>query len=234
MKTTLTLILCAVFGLGASTPAWAKQDNSKVTITWTTPAAGSTFTAPASLTLTVDARARQTSHPITLVEFFNGGSLIGSQTSPVNGSNYQINLPGVTPGTYTLSARATNDKGDFDQTVPITVTVIKADQTITGFTPTSPITFAPNNTFALTASGGASNNPITFASSTPSVCATHGNTVTVIAAGTCTLTANQAGDTNDNAAAQATATIIINPASQAITGFTPVSPITFAVAPNDT
>src|SRR6266481_97434 len=236
MKTTLTLILCAVFGLGASTPAWAKQDNSKVTITWTTPAAGSTFTAPASLTLTVDARARQTSHPITLVEFFNGGSLIGSQTTPVNGSNYQINLPNVTPGTYTLSARATNDKGDFDQTVPITVTVIKADQTITGFNPASPITFtvAPNNTFTLNASGGASNNPITFASSTPSVCTTNGNTATVIAAGTCTLTANQAGDTNDNAAAQASANVIINPATQTITGFSPASPITFAVAPNNT
>ena len=83
-------------------------------------------------------------------------------------------------------------------------------ETITGFTPVSPISYqaATNNTFTLAAAGGGSTSPVVFASTSPTICTTGGTngvngangtnsaTATILATGTCTLTANQAGDTN--------------------------------------
>lgn len=48
--------------------------------------------------------------------------------------------------------------------------------------------------FTVSATGGGSNNPVTFASTTQAICTVTGNTVTPVAAGTCTLTASQAGN----------------------------------------
>ncbi|QGW66406.1 autotransporter domain-containing protein [Lysobacter soli] len=107
-------------------------------------------------------------------------------------------------------------------------------QAITGFaaTPTTP-TFAPNGTFTVAATGGASGQPVVFASTTASVCTVAGNTVTMLAAGTCSLTADQAGDGHYNAAPQVTLDVAIGTATQTITGFsaTPTAPV---YAPNGT
>jgi len=54
--------------------------------------------------------------------------------------------------------------------------------------------------------------PVTFTSMTPSVCTVEGTTVTGVAAGTCTIAADQAGDANYNAAPQVTQNIIVRPA----------------------
>jgi predicted extracellular nuclease len=54
--------------------------------------------------------------------------------------------------------------------------------------------------FALTAIA-TSGLPVLFASSTPSVCGVNGNTVTLLLSGTCTISATQAGDANNTAAA---------------------------------
>jgi uncharacterized repeat protein (TIGR02543 family) len=56
----------------------------------------------------------------------------------------------------------------------------------------------------LSATGGASGNPVTFTSSTTNVCTVSGSTVKGITAGTCTIAANQAGNANYNAAPQTT------------------------------
>ena len=107
-------------------------------------------------------------------------------------------------------------------------------QAITAFAsnPAAP-TFAPGGTFALNATGGASGLPVVFASTTASVCSVAGNTVTTLAAGTCSLTANQAGNANYSAAAQATLDVTIAAATQAITGFI-ANPATPTFAPNGT
>ncbi len=68
----------------------------------------------------------------------------------------------------------------------------------------------------LSAIGGASGNPVTYTSSTPSVCTVNGNTVTGVAPGICTIVATQAGNANYNAASQATQSFNIgqgNPAN---------------------
>jgi hypothetical protein len=58
---------------------------------------------------------------------------------------------------------------------------------------------------------------VSFAATSPSICTTSGTngaTLTIVAAGTCTLTADQAGNDNINAAPQVTASITINKATQ--------------------
>ncbi|HZX75581.1 autotransporter domain-containing protein [Lysobacter sp.] len=101
-------------------------------------------------------------------------------------------------------------------------------QAITGFVanPVAPI-FVPNGTFTVSATGGASGLPVTYASATPSVCSISGDTVTMIAAGTCSLTADQAGNASYAAAPQVTLDVAIGIAAQAITGFSanPAEPV---------
>ncbi|SFI21888.1 IPT/TIG domain-containing protein, partial [Collimonas sp. OK307] len=93
----------------------------------------------------------------------------------------------------------------------------KTAQTITGFSPTTPITYSTGKTFTLSATGGGSGNPVTYASTTTTICTVAGSTANVLSAGTCMLTANQAGNTHYNAAPQVTANVVINPGSQTIT-----------------
>jgi RHS repeat-associated protein len=58
---------------------------------------------------------------------------------------------------------------------------------------------------------------VAFASSTPAVCTVSGATATLVAAGNCTLTASQAGDSNYNAATSVPRTFTVNKAAQTIT-----------------
>lgn len=97
------------------------------------------------------------------------------------------------------------------------VLIGKASQDITGFAtnPPAPV-FASNGTFSVFATGGASGNPVVYATTTPAVCAITGNTVTMLGAGTCSVTANQAGNPNYEAAAQATLEVAIGAGTQTI------------------
>ena len=65
---------------------------------------------------------------------------------------------------------------------------------------------------ALDSVGGASGNPVVFGSLTPALCTVSGNTVTMLAVGTCTLTADQAGNANFEPAAQVTLDVVLAPA----------------------
>ena len=83
--------------------------------------------------------------------------------------------------------------------------IAKANQAITNFEATPPDPqFSAGGTFDVSATPGASTSPLVFASSSTSVCTVSGTTVTMLAEGNCALTANQAGDTNYNAAPQLT------------------------------
>ncbi|MDI9239079.1 autotransporter domain-containing protein [Lysobacter sp. LF1] len=91
--------------------------------------------------------------------------------------------------------------------------VAASAQSITGFTanPTAPV-FAPNGTFTVSATGGASANPVVFATTTPAVCRVTAATVTMLSIGRCSLTADQAGDANHQVAAQVSLDVDIAPA----------------------
>ncbi|GAB4090818.1 hypothetical protein GCM10028785_34870 [Hydrogenophaga soli] len=135
-------------------------------------------------------------------------------------------------GTCNLTANQAGN-ASFSAAPEVTASVVinPANQAITGFNPASPVVFG-DAPATLSATGGASGNPVVFATtSAASVCTVSGNTVTFTGGGTCNLTANQGGNANHNAAPQVTASILVNPANQAITGFNPASPVVFGAAP---
>ena len=113
-------------------------------------------------------------------------------------------------GSYTVVASVNELPGISRSEI---LTIVKATQAITDFesNPAAPV-FILNGTFTLSAVGGASGNPLVFGSLTPAVCTVSGNTVTMLAVGTCTLTADQAGNANYEPAAQVTLDVVLAPA----------------------
>ncbi len=131
------------------------------------------------------------------------------------------------PGSFNFTVQATSTNG-FSGTRAYTLVVAQATQAITGFaaTPAAPV-FTPGGTFTVAATGGASGNPVVFAGTTPAICTVAGTTVTMVAAGNCALTANQAGNANFSAAPQVALNVAIGQAVQAIAAFVanPAAPV---------
>lgn len=131
----------------------------------------------------------------------------------------------LSAGSCVIAADQMGD-ANYDAAAQVTqaIAIAQAAQAITGFAsnPTAP-TFAPNGTFTLSATGGASGNPVLFASTSASVCTVSGNTVTMLSAGNCALTANQAGDANYSAAPQVTLDVTIGKAKPVLSWTTNLS-----------
>ncbi len=117
-----------------------------------------------------------------------------------------------TAGTFNITLTATNSQGTVNQ--PITITVNKANQTITFVGPAAQTFSATPVTVSATASSALA---VVFTSTTPTICSVTGTSVTMITVGTCTIAANQAGNANFNAAPQVTQSFAINQATQTIT-----------------
>ena len=124
-------------------------------------------------------------------------------------------VTGVSAGTCTIAAnQASNSNYTAAPQVTQSFSIGQGSQSITfGAAPT--IVFP--GTGAVSATGGASGNPVTFSSQTTGVCTVAGSTVTGVSAGTCTIAANQAGTSNYTAAPQVTQSFSIGQGSQSIT-----------------
>src|SRR5467141_1374865 len=120
-KASVTLLFVTLGLFGPVSAAWAKKD--KVEVTLTAPAAGALYNAPAAVVLSAIAQSKQKNHLIAKVEFFQGTSLVGSVTGPRAGDQYTLSWTGVAAGTYSLTAKATNDRGDTDLSDPVSITV---------------------------------------------------------------------------------------------------------------
>jgi hypothetical protein len=110
----------------------------------------------------------------------------------------------------------------------VTVNTLGAQTiTFTSVVPTSPTV---GKTYVVTATGGKSNNPVTFtidASSTAGACTISGSTVSFATIGKCVIDANQAASTNYLAAPQAqqTVTVLAAGATPPVTTRPPTSKI---------
>jgi hypothetical protein len=106
-------------------------------------------------------------------------------------------------------------------------TVSQGTQTIT-FNPLSNKAFgAAQFAISATASSGLT---VSFASATNPVCRVSASTVTLVAVGTCTIAASQAGNGNVAAAAKVSQSFTVSQGTQAIT-FNPLSNVSLGVAP---
>ncbi|MBO0794856.1 MAG: cellulose binding domain-containing protein, partial [Ktedonobacteraceae bacterium] len=90
------------------------------TVSITSPANGATFTPPASITIA--ASASTSSGTISKVEFYNGATLLGTDTS----SPYSFAWSNVAAGSYTLTAKAYDSNNGSATSSAVNITVAAA------------------------------------------------------------------------------------------------------------
>jgi hypothetical protein len=138
----------------------------------------------------------------------SGLAVTYSVTGPASISGSSLTITGV--GTVVVTAaQAGNANYSAAASVSQTITVSAANQTITFGTMAAQTVGA---TVSLTASAS-SGLPVSFASLTSSVCTVSGTAATMIGAGTCSIQASQAGNTDYQAAAPVTESFTVNPES---------------------
>ena len=123
--------------------------NQAPTVSLTSPAAGSTFTAPASVAIT--ASASDADGTVARVDFYQGSTLLGSDTT----SPYGYTWGSVAAGTYSLTARAVDNGGASKTSAAVSVTVNSATNqapSVSLSSPASGASFTAPANITLTAS----------------------------------------------------------------------------------
>lgn len=128
-------------------------------------------------------------------------------------------------GSYAFTLQVTDANG-FTGAAPVTLKVDLSAQEITNIhtDPALP-EFVKGGSFTALATGGGSGNPVQFSSGSPSVCSVSAAQVTMLAAGTCVLNADQAGNAMYQAAPQARLEVAIAAATPTLQWMQPLSKI---------
>jgi len=188
----------------------------------------SSFGQSVTFTATVAPVAPASADPTGTVSFTDGGNALGCDSQPLSATapfTATCTIATLAAGSHSITAQYGGDT-NYPDPQPASNTLVQAvdaiAQAITNFaaTPAAPV-FAVNGMFTVSATGGASGNPVTFGidPASASVCSaggTHGETITTLASGTCTVLADQAGNANYAPATQATLSVAIGVASQTI------------------
>jgi uncharacterized protein (DUF2141 family) len=129
----------------------ALSGNQVPTVSLTSPSNGATFTAPATISLA--ANANDADGSIAKVDFYQGSTLIGTDTT----SPYSFTWSNVAAGTYSLTARATDNAGGVGTSATVSVTVNSSTNappsvSITSPTPGASFTAPANITIQASAS----------------------------------------------------------------------------------
>jgi hypothetical protein len=166
---------------------------------------------------TISATGGASGNPIVFTSSDNGIASISGNTVTIH-----------TAGAVTIFAnQAGNSNYLASSTYSQPLTINKLNQTV-NFTNSGDVQYG-DAPFALIATGGATNNPITFSSSNSSIISISGSTATIVGVGTCNITASQAGNVNYNAGS-ATKLFSVIKGSQNIV-MSPIPPKSFGDAP---
>lgn len=117
--------------LNAYTAATALVSNPPPSVSITAPALGSIYAAPA--TVNVTASAIDSNGSVTKVEFYRNGVLTGTDTT----APYAASLAGLAAGSYSLTAKATDDMGGSTTSSAVVVTVVSSTPPSAGLAPAS-------------------------------------------------------------------------------------------------
>ena len=239
------------FGISGLTNATNTTSAASVTISYIVPDQTATdvscspgtvaFDATTSCTATVTDTAAVPSAPSGSVSFVSdtaGGTFSSQATCTLapSGTTGQAScLVSYTPGqigsgTHTITASYAGASGFVASSNSTSVTVVKATQTI-AFSSTPPSPAAVGASYAPTATGGGSGNPVVFtidSASGADVCSISSGTVSFTGPGRCVIDANQAGNSDYDAAAQQqqSVTVAKPPSAQILS---PTDAQTFAV-----
>ena len=136
-----------------SNEASAMTSNLLPSVSVTAPSGGSVFTAPANVTL--NASASDADGTVAKVEFFQGSTKLGEDlTAP-----YSFSWTNVSAGTYSLTAKATDNLGGVTTSAPVAITV-NALPTISLTAPAANTVFTSPANFTITASASDSDGSI--------------------------------------------------------------------------
>ena len=118
--------------------ATPQAGNTPPTVSITAPSNGASYTAPASITIT--ATAADSDGTVTQVDFYQGTTLLGSDTS----APYSFAWTAVAAGSYALTAKATDNNSAVTTSSTVNITVNSGGGTTTLFEDA----FEPTNDFA--------------------------------------------------------------------------------------
>jgi len=199
----------ALAGTSLSTTSAVLLDNVRIV---TSGAGGFTVAAQpltvsygtSSATLTATATFTGSASPASSLIFqVGGGNQIPGACSVAGATltcSVSYSTAGLAVGAYPINVVFEGDLNYPQSSATATLTVAPASQTITfGAIPTQ----APGMQLTLTAAAS-SGLPVSYTSTTASVCTVSGSTATLLQAGICSITASQAGNTNYSAATPVT------------------------------
>ena len=141
-------------GLVTTSAAITLKSNAAPTVSMAAPATNTVVTAPATFALT--ANAADTDGTITQVQFLNGTTVLNTDTS----APYSFNWTGVAIGSYTVTAKATDNNGVVTTSAPITL-ISNNLPTVSLTAPTNGATAVAPATFSLAATAADSGGSIT-------------------------------------------------------------------------
>lgn len=231
-----TLTGATLTATGAGTCSVTASQAGDANYTAATPVSINVTALPAPQIITFGALANRTFGDAPFAVSATGGA----STAPVT---FSSGTPGVcsvagntvtiiTGGTCSITANQVADT-NYAAATPVTqsFTVALAGQVITGFALPATAVYSTGLSVPLNATGGASGNPVVFSSLTPAVCVAADITgITFYDSGTCTIAANQAGNSNYAAAPQVVASVVLTPGRPNLT-FDPLPDRTLDPAP---
>jgi hypothetical protein len=129
--------------------------NQPPTVTLTQPANGAKFTAPATVSLA--ATASDTGGTVTKVQFYNGTTKLGEDTT----SPYTYTWSGVAAGTYPLTAKAIDNDGAVTTTTPARTITVNALPTASITSPANEAVFPRRPTITISATATDADGTVT-------------------------------------------------------------------------
>lgn len=154
-----TIIARATDNQGATAQAQVSvvvSTNPPPTVNITSPANNASFNAPANIT--IQANASDTNGTVTSVAFYSGTTLLGTDTS----SPYSFAWNNVAAGTYSLTAKATDNGSAVTTSAPVSITVVGNTPPTTSITsPVNNATFIAPATITINAAASDANGSVT-------------------------------------------------------------------------
>ncbi len=136
---SFTAVATDNLGTATSSAPASVTINALPTVSFVLPAGDMTYAAPATINLTATATPTASGSTITQVAFYTGNALIGTATS----APYSLQVVDVVPGTYRITAVATDNLGNTATSAIVIATVVGDAGPAVGLTATPGTAVAP-------------------------------------------------------------------------------------------